>query len=138
MRIGLIVVRNDPLPALFFHDTETAPLTNPVSKGDAFLMPKISLKLRASEFQRLGRYIVADPRVCGGKPTFEGSRVMVWQVLDQVAEGMPWEQISWSWRGKVTLEAIAEAVRLAASEFRSPRHVPHRRERLRTRSLALA
>ncbi|MBI4657615.1 MAG: DUF433 domain-containing protein [Verrucomicrobia bacterium] len=101
-------------------------------------MPKNSLKLGAFEFQRLGRHIVADPRVCGGKPTFEDSRVMVWQVLDQVAEGMPWEQISWSWRGKVSQEAIAEAVRLAAGEFRSRRHVSHRRERLRTRSLAPA
>ena len=30
----------------------------------------------------LGKYIVADPRICHGKPTFNGSRVMVWQVLD--------------------------------------------------------
>ena len=46
-----------------------------------------------------------------------GSRVMVWQVLDQVAEGMPWEQICLSWREKITQEAIAEAVQLAAGPF---------------------
>jgi Protein of unknown function (DUF433) len=34
-----------------------------------------------SERQILGRYIVADPRICHGKPTFRGTRVMVWQVL---------------------------------------------------------
>ena len=43
---------------------------------------------------------------------------MVWQVLDQVAEGMPWEQICWSWREKITQEAIAEAVQLAAGQFK--------------------
>lgn len=101
-------------------------------------MPNEPFKLGASRFQRLGRHLIADPRVCGGKPIFEGSRIMVWQVLDQVAEGMPWEQISWSWRGKVSQDAIAEAVRLAASEFKTARHVHHRRERLRTRSLAPA
>ncbi len=39
---------------------------------------------------------------------------MVWQVLAQVAEGMPWEQIAWSWSGKIDHAAIAEAVTLAA------------------------
>jgi len=37
----------------------------------------------------LGAYIVADPKVCHGKPTFKGTRVMVFQVLEQVASGTP-------------------------------------------------
>ncbi len=41
----------------------------------------------------LGRYIVADPRICHGKPTFRGTRIMVADVLEQVAEGMAWEAI---------------------------------------------
>jgi uncharacterized protein (DUF433 family) len=104
-------------------------------KGSA---AKNRFKSRTATFNRLGHYIVADPRICGGQPTFEGSRIMVWQVLDQVADGMPWEQISWAWRGKVSAEAIAEALRLAAEEFRDSRYVRHRRERIRTRSLAPA
>ena len=60
----------------------------------------------------LGNHIVADPRICHGKPTFKGSRVMVFQVLEQVACGTPWERIVWSWRGKVPMEAITEAVKL--------------------------
>jgi uncharacterized protein (DUF433 family) len=39
----------------------------------------------------LGRYIVADPQICHGKPTFLGTRVMVAQVLKQVAKGMDWD-----------------------------------------------
>lgn len=47
----------------------------------------------------LGRYIVADPKICHGKPTIRGTRVMVSQVLDQVALGMDWESISERWGG---------------------------------------
>ena len=65
----------------------------------------------------LGRYIVADPEICHGKPTFRGTRIMVWQVLDQVANGMAWETIVDEWRGRVTKDAIAEAVRLAKDSF---------------------
>lgn len=32
-------------------------------------------------------YIVADPQICHGKPTFKGTRVMVWQVLDMLKAG---------------------------------------------------
>src|SRR5439155_18269747 len=65
----------------------------------------------------LGRYIVADPAICHGKPTFRGTRIMVSQVLAQVASGMAWEAIMDEWRGSVTKEAIAEAVRLAEKAF---------------------
>jgi uncharacterized protein (DUF433 family) len=65
----------------------------------------------------LGRYMVADPEICHGKPTFVGTRVMVAQVLKQVAKGMPWDAISAEWRGSVSKEAIAEAVELAQRTF---------------------
>jgi uncharacterized protein (DUF433 family) len=61
----------------------------------------------------LGRYIVADPAICHGKPTFIGTRIMVWQVLSQVAEGMDWDEITGEWRGSVTKEAITEAAEIA-------------------------
>ena len=65
----------------------------------------------------LGRYIVADPEICHGKPTFRGTRIMVTQVLKQVAKGMPWDAIMAEWRGAVTKDAIAEAVELAQRIF---------------------
>ena len=61
----------------------------------------------------LGRYIMADPDICHGEPTFRGTRILVADVLDQIANGMDWESIIEEWRGKLTREAIAEAVRLA-------------------------
>ncbi|MGO8764670.1 MAG: DUF433 domain-containing protein [Limisphaerales bacterium] len=68
----------------------------------------------AIERIELGEYIVADPEICHGKPTFKGTRIMVWQVLDDVAEGRSWEFIcNQRWGGRIPLSAIAEAVRLA-------------------------
>ena len=65
----------------------------------------------------LGHYIVADPAICHGKPTFIGTRIMVSQVLRQVAKGMSWKKIMAEWRGSVSSEAIAEAIELAQRIF---------------------
>lgn len=70
----------------------------------------------------LGRYIVADPDICHGEPTFRGTRILVGDVLEQIANGMDWEAIIEEWRGKVTREAIAEAIRLAREALIS--HTP--------------
>jgi uncharacterized protein (DUF433 family) len=59
------------------------------------------------------RNVVADPHVCHGQLTFKGTRILVADVLEQVARGEPWSAIVASWDGKVTTEAIAEAVTLA-------------------------
>ncbi len=61
----------------------------------------------------IGRFIVTDTDVCHGEPVFRGTRILVADVLEQVASGMAWEAIVEEWRGSVTPEAIAEAVRLA-------------------------
>jgi uncharacterized protein (DUF433 family) len=67
-----------------------------------------------TERVELGEHIVADPEICHGKPTFKGTRIMVWQVLEDVAEGRSWDFIcNQRWGGRIPLSAIAEAVRLA-------------------------
>lgn len=73
----------------------------------------------------LGRYIVADPKICHGKPTIRGTRIMVSQVLAQVALGMDWVSISERWGGSIPKEAIAEAVRLSSQAFleHAPKYV---------------
>jgi uncharacterized protein (DUF433 family) len=78
-----------------------------------------SLRHMPRKHQRklLGRYIVADPAICHGKPTFVGTRVMVAQVLKRVAKGMPWDEITATWPGAVSREAIAEAIELAQRTF---------------------
>ena len=61
----------------------------------------------------LGRFVVADPAVCHGQPTFRGTRIFVTDVLDDVARGMAWEAIIERWHGSISKDAIAQAVRLA-------------------------
>ncbi len=43
-------------------------------------------------------------------------------VLEQVAAGTAWESIVEEWRGSISQEAIAEAVRLARETFREHAH----------------
>ena len=64
-----------------------------------------------------GRYIIADPTICHGKPTFRGTRIFVSDVLEQVASGMAWESIIEDWHDSISKEAIAEAVQLAAQAW---------------------
>ena len=66
----------------------------------------------------IGRFIVADPAICHGQPTFLGTRILVADVLEQVASGIAWDTIIEEWRGNVSSDAISEAVRLASQAFR--------------------
>ena len=66
---------------------------------------------------KLGEYIVTDPDICHGKPTFKGTRIMVSQVLDMVAEGTTWDEIISEYDGAISREAITEAVRVASRSF---------------------
>lgn len=87
----------------------------------------------------LGQHIVADPEVCHGKPTFKGTRIMVWQVLEDVAEGRSWEFIcNTRWGGRIPLAAVAEAVRLAREAWLDGQGRPQRRAARKTPELAAA
>src|SRR5438034_1560547 len=58
----------------------------------------------------LGRHIVADSGICGAQPTFKGTRIMVWIVLEQLDRGLTWAEIVREWDGRVSEEAIGEAI----------------------------
>jgi uncharacterized protein (DUF433 family) len=86
------------------------------------LLSDISISDFFTGSQFMSRHIVADPRVCHGKPTFRGTRILVSDVLDQVASGMAWESIIEEWNGSITQEAIKEAVQLASQALLSHAH----------------
>ena len=71
--------------------------------------------MRARKRKELGQYIVADPEICHGQLTFKGTRIMVKSVLHYVAQGKDWDWISQQYFGKVSREAITEAVSLACN-----------------------
>ncbi len=51
------------------------------------------------ETKTLGRYIVADPTICHGEPTFRGTRIMIADMRGQVESGMDGVQLpkSFAW-----------------------------------------
>ena len=67
------------------------------------------------DYYPLGKYIVAAPGVCGGRPTFKRTRIEVEVVLDLLATGEPMGQLVENFQGRVPKAAIEEALRLAAS-----------------------
>ncbi|MBI2480042.1 MAG: DUF433 domain-containing protein [Planctomycetia bacterium] len=69
--------------------------------------------------QLTGRFVVADPQICHGEPTFRGTRILVRDVLEQVAMGLEWDTICQQWRHAITNDAIAEAVRLGGEALRN-------------------
>ncbi|MFN8403956.1 MAG: DUF433 domain-containing protein [Anaerolineales bacterium] len=73
--------------------------------------------MSAISTQFMGRFIVTDPEICHGKPTFRGTRVLVSDVLEQVASGMAWETIIEEWNDSISKEAIQEAIQLASQAF---------------------
>jgi len=89
------------------------------------LSPRRRVSAPKSKRLILGRYIVADPKICHGKPTFRGTRIMVADVLEMVASGMAWETIIEEWNGHINDEAITEAVGLARHAFlkQTPKYI---------------
>jgi len=63
--------------------------------------------------RELGQHIVVDPQICHGKPTFKGTRIMVRDVLYFVAKRYDWKQISEEYDGRLSQDAIPEAIQLA-------------------------
>lgn len=69
----------------------------------------------AYAYYPLGEYVVAAPGICGGRPTFKGTRIEAGGALNLVAAGYSMEQIAQ--RYGLPQKAVAEAVRLAAERL---------------------
>jgi uncharacterized protein (DUF433 family) len=69
--------------------------------------------MAARKRKEYGQYVVSDPEICHGHLTFKGTRILVDDVLFYVARGADWDWISTEYFGRVSREAIAEAVELS-------------------------
>jgi uncharacterized protein (DUF433 family) len=65
----------------------------------------------------LGKHIVRAVGVCGGRPTFKYTRIEIAGALERLAAGENIDEIVSGYRGRVSREAIAEALELVTSEF---------------------
>lgn len=69
------------------------------------------MKANAKEQRiELDDFIVADPAICHGKPTYKGPRIMVWQVSAMLERGESWDYIRQAWPSRVSDDAIAETI----------------------------
>jgi uncharacterized protein (DUF433 family) len=62
----------------------------------------------------INNYIVADPQICHGKPTFKGTRIMVWQILEMLKESNNEKEIYDAFPN-ITRKHIKAALEYAAS-----------------------
>jgi len=53
------------------------------------------------ETKTSAQYIVADPAICHGEPTFRGTRIQIADVLEQVESGMAGKAIREEWRYEI-------------------------------------
>jgi uncharacterized protein (DUF433 family) len=67
------------------------------------------------EYYPLGKYIVAAPGVCGGRPTFKYSRLEVSMILAQLSTGRTIDELVRAYaESNLTPEAVREAILLAS------------------------
>jgi uncharacterized protein (DUF433 family) len=69
------------------------------------------------QYYPLGDYIVRAIGVCGERPTFKYTRIEITGTLDRLAAGECIDDIVKGYRGRVSHEAIIEAIRLVTSQF---------------------
>ncbi len=70
----------------------------------------------------ISEYIVADPEICHGKPTFRGTRILVSDILELVAAGEPVVKILEEYEG-LNKEMVRSALEYAARLVKGERDV---------------
>ena len=70
--------------------------------------------MKTRNSKELGQYIVVDPDICHGQPTFKGTRIMVKSVLEMLVKGWDWDRVSAAYDGRIDHAAIAEALSFEA------------------------
>ena len=70
--------------------------------------------MKTRKSKELGQYIVVDPNICHGQPTFKGTRIMVKSVLEMLVKGWDWDRVSAAYDGRIDHAAIDEVLSLEA------------------------
>ena len=69
------------------------------------------------QYYPLGKYVVRAVGVCGGRPTFKYTRIEVARALERLSAGESMQDLVRGYRGRVSEDAIREAIHLAAASF---------------------
>ncbi len=68
-------------------------------------------------YHPLGDYVVRAMGVCGGRPTFKYTRIEITGTMERLAAGESLEALVEGYGGRVSREAILEAVRVVTTQF---------------------
>ena len=60
----------------------------------------------------IGKHLAADPRVCGGRLIFRGTRILVSDAVELSQAGYTSDAIARQYRGAITPQAASEALTL--------------------------
>ena len=71
----------------------------------------------------INNYIVVDSDICGGTPTFKGTRVMIWQVLELLGAGVSIDEILQNYFPSITKPAIFSVMTYASKLIGEEKHV---------------
>ena len=63
---------------------------------------------------QINQYITIDSEVCEGNPVFKGTRIMVWQVLELLGQGITIEEIIQDYFPQLGKEAILSVLTYAS------------------------
>lgn len=69
------------------------------------------------QYYPLGQYVVRAIGVCGERPTFKYTRIEITGTLERLVAGENIEAIVKGYQGRVSREAIMEAMRLVNRQF---------------------
>ena len=69
------------------------------------------------QYYPLGQYVVRAVGVCGERPTFKYTRIEITGTLERLANGENIDEIVKGYQGRVSREAILEAMQLVTTQF---------------------
>ena len=70
------------------------------------------MQKKAVQPKESGKYIISDPRICHGEPTFRGTRKLVRDCIEMTAQGLTIDELAS--RAGLPCAAVVEALHLAA------------------------
>ena len=69
------------------------------------------------QYYPLGKHVVRAVGVCSGRPTFKYTRIEITGTLDRLAAGESLDEIVHGYRGRVSREAVVEAIQIVTAGF---------------------
>lgn len=69
------------------------------------------------QYSPLDEHVVRAMGICGGRPTFKYTRIEITGALDRLAAGESLEEIVAGYRGRVSRDAVREAIQVVTAGF---------------------